>query len=320
MANPFLIESANPLQALMSGVQGYDRSVKIGRDNDLRDARMMAGDALASGGDTRGALARLMGAGDVQGATVLAQMGKADTTDDIKEYNQAVRQGFKGSLLDFIKTVKQAGANQNTINMPPQEKAYDSAMGKELAELNIGIVKGAGVAQNQLNTINRLDQLLQDPSVYQGTAGEKVLQAKRLAKSIGIDVGDVGPAEAAQAITAQLALNARNPAGGAGMPGAMSDADREFLKSMQPGIERTEGGNKLIIDVNRKLNQRALDVEKFRQDYVKRNGRLNEGFYRDLNEWSAKNPMFAGSSAPQATPAPTQPTRTQTGVPWRIVQ
>ena len=153
---------------------------------------------------------------------------------------------------------------------------------------------------------------MQDPNVYQGTAGEKVLQAKRLAKSIGIDVGEVGPAEAAQAITAQLALNARSPAGGAGMPGAMSDADREYLKSMQPGIERTPDGNRLIVDVNRKLNQRAVDVDKFRQDYVKKNGRLNEGFYRDLTEWSNKNPLFAG--APNSA-APSSPRGGQQGMP-----
>jgi hypothetical protein len=205
-------------------------------------------------------------------------------------------------LFQMAKDLKQAGANQNTINMPPQEKAYDAKMGAELAELNRDLIKGAATARSNIANIDRLGQLLNDPTVYQGTAGERVLQAKRLAKSIGIDVGDVGPAEAAQAITSQLALNARSPAGGAGMPGAMSDADRDYLKAMQPGIERTPGGNKLIIDVTRKINQRAVDVEKFRQDYVKRNGRLNEGFNTELQEWADKNPLFPNApAAPSGT-------------------
>lgn len=302
MANQFSIEPANPLQALMMGVQGYDRAQKGAQQEALRGAREQAGQLYAQGGDTRGVLGQLIGLGDAETVKALGSMGPKET-DDQREYGQAVKQGFKGTLMDYVTAIKRAGANQNTINMPPQEKAYDSAMGKELAELNVGIIKGGATASNNLATINRLDQLLADPSVYQGTAGEKVLQAKRLAKSIGIDVGDVGPAEAAQAITAQLALNARSPAGGAGMPGAMSDADREYLKSMQPGIERTDGGNKIIIDTNRKINQRSLDVDRFRQDYIRRNGRLNEGFYRELADWSNKNPLFAQSPAP-AVPAP----------------
>ena len=303
MANPFEVRVPNALEALMAGESGYRGMRDIMSQREQSAARKAAQDAILSGGDTKSALARLIGAGDMQGAQVVGTLGKADTTDEIKEYNLSKSQGFKGAFTDWKTGLKKAGATN--VNVNSGEKAYDQAIGKEMAELNIGIIKGAGTAQNNINTLQRLDQLLQDPSVYQGSGGERILQAKRLAKSIGIDVGDVGPAEAAQAITAQLALNARSPAGGAGMPGAMSDADRDYLKSMQPGIERTPGGNKLIIDVNRKINQRAVDVEKFRQDYVQRRGRLDEGFYRDLSDWSAKNPMFsaAAPSAPQGGPS-----------------
>lgn len=273
--------------------------------------------ALGQGGavDYGKAANTLASLGDIEGASKFAAMQKAlspESTPDIQNYNYAAK---NPAFLPYLKQQAEAKATKinNTTNVSNVgEREYDKAMSKELADLNVGIIKGSLTARNNQANIDRLDQLLSDPSVYQGTGGERVLQAKRLAKSMGLYVGDVGGAEAVQAISNQLALQARNPAGGAGMPGAMSDSDRNYLKAMQPGLEKTPEGNKLIIDVNRKINQRAMDVEKFRQDYIRKNGRLNEGFYSALNDWSDKNPLFpqVNQSAPATrSAAPTQGAR-----------
>ena len=44
----------------------------------------------------------------------------------------------------------------------------------------------------------------------------------------------------------EFALELRNPSGGAGMPGAMSDADRNFLASIPPSLANTKEGRALI--------------------------------------------------------------------------
>jgi hypothetical protein len=99
------------------------------------------------------------------------------------------------------------------------------------------------------------------------------------------------------------------------MPGALSDSDRNFLKNMQAGLSNTPQGNQAIIGVQRKLAQRALDVEQRRQDYIRKNGRLNEGFFRDLSEWSAENPLFPTATMTGASPGMN---RTSTGVHWNV--
>lgn len=73
MANPFYVEPANPLQALMLGVQGYDRGRKSVKEADLEAARKEAAQVMQSGGDTRGVLARLLSAGDFQTINALGQ-------------------------------------------------------------------------------------------------------------------------------------------------------------------------------------------------------------------------------------------------------
>lgn len=74
MANPFSIEPASPLQALMMGVQGYDRGRAAAREGEISTGRQEAMSALQSGADPSSALARLIGVGDIQGATVLAKL------------------------------------------------------------------------------------------------------------------------------------------------------------------------------------------------------------------------------------------------------
>lgn len=71
--NPFYITPANPLQALLLGVQGYDKSRSIVKEDAMAKARASAQQALEGNGNIRGALAQLIGAGDTTGANVLAQ-------------------------------------------------------------------------------------------------------------------------------------------------------------------------------------------------------------------------------------------------------
>lgn len=311
-SNPFYVEPPNAFAALMAGMQGFDSGRKVAKEAQLEDAYKRIGGQVAAGGVDNNSLGEILAMGPSAAPllTAVGSLGKNGQTDTLKNLaaenaSRASRGMAPLSPLDYQTAVANAGTNKSIINMPPQEKAYDSAMGKELADMNVGIIKGAANARSNLSNLDQLQQLVSDPSVYQGFAGERVLQAKKVAKSLGIDVGELGGAEAIQSISNQLALNARNPAGGAGMPGAMSDSDRMFLKEMQPGLEKTPQGNAMILDVNRKLNQRALEVENLRQSYIKKNGRLNEGFYRDLNDWSNSNPLFNGGQ-PRAAAQPAQ--------------
>ena len=82
MANQFSVEPANPLQALMAGVQGYDRGRASAKEAEIGAGRQEAMAALQSGADPSSALARLIGVGDIQGATVLAKLHEAQAAQN----------------------------------------------------------------------------------------------------------------------------------------------------------------------------------------------------------------------------------------------
>jgi hypothetical protein len=80
LANPFEITPVNPMMALMSGVQGFEGANKRMKEADMQAGRQEAMQALQSGGDPRGALARLIGIGDVQGAKAIADFADNQAT------------------------------------------------------------------------------------------------------------------------------------------------------------------------------------------------------------------------------------------------
>jgi hypothetical protein len=73
MANPFEVRVPSTFEALMALDKGYEAGKNWRSDRAVSAARQEAQSTLAQGGDTRGALAKLLGAGDIKGAAVLSQ-------------------------------------------------------------------------------------------------------------------------------------------------------------------------------------------------------------------------------------------------------
>jgi hypothetical protein len=257
---------------------------------------------------------------EIGGKLLAAELDQSKLPDQVKQYVYAKAQDPNiGSFTDWTRANKAAGKTEVNITQTG-EKEYEKQNAKDMAEMNRKLIEGAQSARMKLGTLTRMDQLLSDPKIYTGAGGEQVLTAKKLAKAAGFDVGDVSGPEAIRAIGNQFALELRNPAGGAGMPGAMSDKDREFLQASVPGLTQTPEGNRKIVDYMKRVAQRSLDVERLRQDYVKKNGRLNEGFYRELDAYSSAHPLFPEAEQPAQSAPPMQGARQAPDGNWYVQQ
>jgi hypothetical protein len=184
-----------------------------------------------------------------------------------------------------------------------QEGEFGKIVGRELGEQYGAILKADMNAPTSIAKYQRLGNLLSNVNTgkFKGT----ITDMKAAAKSLGFDLtslgisDDVAPAQAARALSNQIALELRNPAGGAGMPGALSDKDREFLIQSIPGLENDPGAVGKMVEYRVKLEQRAQKVARMARDYRRKNGKFDEGFYDELAQWSEKNPLFA-NEAPAA--------------------
>jgi hypothetical protein len=152
-------------------------------------------------------------------------------------------------------------------------------------------------APGKIANYQRVGQLLD--GFDGGSLSNVGMQGAKLANSLGIQIDPQLPAkEAAVAIGNQLALQLRDPSNGGGMPGSMSDADRNFLTASVPGLNQTNEGRKQLIDYQTKVLQRQQDVAQFARKWRQKYGRLDStdpngnDFQAALSAWSTQNPLF----------------------------
>jgi hypothetical protein len=250
---------------------------------------------------------------DAQGRPIASLPGEAKPpmTRNVRRDDKVVAQSYvNGKWVD-----DEVGAAfsptplvKNDINLR-EETEFGKKVGAEMGEQYAGLLKADMNAPTTIAKYHRLGSLLGQVST--GKFKGATTDIKAAAKSLGIDLNaigvadDVAPAQAARALSNQMALELRNPAGGAGMPGALSDKDREFLLQSIPGLENDPSAIGKMIEYRVKLEQRSQKVARMARDYRKKNGRFDDGFFDELQEWSEKNPLFpqaAVTSAPSARP------------------
>lgn len=318
--NMFYVAPANPLAALMQGVSGYDRANKAAKEAEQQAAFREVGQQIQSGGGINSsALGKLFGLGPSAAPmiTAAATLGKADTTDEIKEYNLAKQQGFKGSLVDYKTALKKAGATQVNVNQHG-ERAYESEVNKDYAKEFIGLQKTGRNALTTIGTLNRMETLTANPNFYSGTGSETVvLPFKRMVASLGGDPNAANAMEEFRALSNKSALDGMGGSLGTGF----SNADRDFIVNQYPALENTPEGNKQRIDGLRKIEQRKIEISRIAREYARQRGRLDAGFDEALAAWAEKNPLFPRTAPPRQQPAASGPSNIPPPPPgFQIVQ
>lgn len=141
---------------------------------------------------------------------------------------------------------------------------------------------GAGDAakksKTELNRYEEIDRLLNGLSTGNIVGNDAVQAIIRGAEQFGIPTEAVTGAEdgaarmeAASALARQIALGFRNPAGGEGMPGHLSNQDRAFLMQMSPGVVQSPEGRRLIVEYRKRLAEKASERYRFMTDLQSHN-------------------------------------------------
>jgi hypothetical protein len=211
-------------------------------------------------------------------------------TDDMQEYEAAKAQGFTGTLQDWI-AVKPGGGvtvNNNMGGSSDFYKKVDTDLGEQTAAL---IDEGRNAASNNMR-LGKLEELL--ATAPQGAAGTFV----QVAGQLGIPMEGLSEIQAAQAIINQMVPGQRPPGSG-----TMSDADLALFKQSLPAIANQPGGNQLILQTARAVNEYTIAQAAIAQKVASREITPAEGAALQAQ---IPNPLadFQGASAPAAAPGP----------------
>lgn len=203
-----------------------------------------------------------------------------------------------GLTSDFAKEDYKAGLARQTDELKlknevaqADDKKFNEDLGKMFAERYAEISKQGQSAQKEIDSLNMLDTTLSQ--VYTGKGGDTVKELVKIGAAFGFELDKQAAAtDVAESLINKMALSFRSTANGEGMPGAMSDADRQFLMSLPPGFEKTPQGNKILIEFYKRAAKRKQEIARMARDYRKKNGRFDDDFDDVLDEYYVKNPLF----------------------------
>ena len=190
--------------------------------------------------------------------------------------------------------------------------AQDTEVAKSQGSEFISILQAEKQAPNNIGKLNLLKSHLSQ--VDTGKAAPAVQTLKAYASYFAPDLAkswtqDTPYAQASSALSNEMALQLRNPSGGAGMPGALSDSDRNFLVSMTASVANDPRAIPLMIDARIALEKRSQDIGRIARDYRARNGRIDDGMYAEISAFAEHNPLFANQQKQIMTQAPVVPDR-----------
>jgi hypothetical protein len=145
-----------------------------------------------------------------------------------------------------------------TVNLPAQEKAFETELGKEQAG---SIVKSRTAAQDAASIIDtvRTGRDIMKSGMITGAGADFLVNLNQGLKTAGIDAGYADAAANSQAFTANMAGNVGKLIKQFGAGTGLSDADREFAKDMAGGrISLDPKAINRILDINERAARNVI--------------------------------------------------------------
>jgi hypothetical protein len=239
--------------------------------------------------------------------------GAPKATNEFKNYQEAVKGGFKGSFMDFQVGLRKAGAQNVVLNT---EKSYGQAFGQGLAGNDVKLYDSASRAPQMLETVKETRALLDNDKLYVGFGANQKLDLARAADAFGItgrDTADkISNTQRLFANRAQATLDSVKESGlGAG--NGFTDKDREFLEKSKLGnIVYSRDALKQQLDIEERVARGLAQKWNTRFGQIPESAKgptgvtrieLTKSIVEGLNpqdreayEWATKNPNDARAS------------------------
>ncbi len=207
----------------------------------------------------------------------------------------------RNGVITGMSPIEAKAAEEAITTQEQGKRAQQNEVQKNFATTFNDAVNAEYQAPAKIAKLNQLKGYLQN--VETGKMAPAVLNLKSYAAYVAPDLAkewtkDVPFAQAAQQLSNEMALQLRNPAGGAGMPGSLSDADRDFLTKLIPNIGQDPRAMPMAVDAKIALAKREQQIGQLARDYRRSNGQLDEGFYQKVQEYSDAHPLFSGMTPP----------------------
>lgn len=238
-----------------------------------------------------------------QGKALVGTLPKeAEPTAGMREYQEAVRQGFKGTFMEYKQALQPKPA-QVSVKLPEQERAFEAKLGSEQAEKLIKDKAAAEDARGIISTIEEGRRLLKS-GIITGFGADFLTGLGAALNQAGISFAEDSVANT-QAFTANMAANVGRIIKQFGAGTGLSNADREYAEKMAGGkVTLDRKSIERILDINERMARNVIALHNRNAAKVKTNipltveepGRLSPQDQQAL-DWANANPGDPRSAA-----------------------
>jgi hypothetical protein len=155
---------------------------------------------------------------------------------------------------EVIKDLGEAPKKSPLVSIGGEDE-YQKERAKRTAQWVDETYKQSGEAYNTLINLDELEDIINDPDVYQGGTGAKVYSS--INKIFGTKTG--GKYNLLETFSMKMRGATRLETIG---PGPVSEAEQKLWNKIAPNVENTREGNLKIVEVNRLLAQRKIAYSK----------------------------------------------------------
>lgn len=200
-----------------------------------------------------------------------------ELTSDQKNYIQAVTQGFRGTMQDFV---AQSEGKKTTA-------AEDA---KFYAKRYETIVDNGIKSQKEIPQISMVQEQMNDPNFFSGVGEKYNLLFKRLKSAVGIDPDAPVPQEMMRKVVASNILSSFGDLKGMG---PIRVAEINIGKAAQAAPDNSIPANKILMEISKRTHERNAEIADMAQEYKQKNGVLDVGFDKQVTDLFRRKPMIS---------------------------
>ncbi len=205
-----------------------------------------------------------------QGKALVGTLPKeAEPTAGMREYQEAVRQGFKGTFMEYKQALQPKPAQVN-VKLPEQERAFEAKLGAEQAEKLVKDKAVADDARSIISTIEEGRRLLKS-GIITGFGADFLTGLGSALNQAGISFAEDSVANT-EAFTANMAANVGRIIKQFGAGTGLSNADREYAEKMAGGkVTLNQKSIERILDINERMARNVIALHNRNAAKVKTN-------------------------------------------------
>ena len=167
-------------------------------------------------------------------------------------------------------------------------------LGKASADQALNVGKAAQSAQTTMSDFANMHRALREDKISPGPAAPITRKFHQFMGEVGVQ--SYADQAALEDEMTRLGVKQVMADLGGRLGAGISNADRDAIMEMSLNLSKSKGYNMALLEAAIKTQQRALEAQKWTDDYIKEHGRIDANYMTSYSKWASEQPALVSPS------------------------